>query len=151
MTMASITLRLTNEAAQTVYLRSACAIPFDVTSTADGTVYTNQMICACDCANAGCTGGNACGACAPPSGIAVQVGGTADLSWTAQLATSQTKTGAAGPFQCVSRAAIPTGTYRLAVVVYPTAEDAVAETNGKTLEQSFVLGTTNATIAVAIH
>jgi hypothetical protein len=150
-TMASITFRLTNSGAQTVYLRNACWVSFNLTSAADGTVYTNQAFCACDCASTACTGGVQCGPCAPTSGTAVQVGGTADLAWTAQKTTLETKTGSTGAFQCVSHAAIPTGTYHFAVVVYPTAEDAVAETNGKTLQQDFVLGTANAIVAVAIQ
>lgn len=150
-TMATVTFQLTNQGTQAVYLRNACWIHFDVTATADGTVYANQSFCACDCASANCTGAILCGPCAPTSGTAVQAGETTNLWWTAQSATLQTKTGTTGSFQCVSLAPIPTGSYRVAIVVYPTAEDAVAETNGKTIEQGFVLGTANATVAVPIR
>lgn len=149
-TMASITFRLDNQGAQTVYLRNNCWIPFEVTSLADGTAYANAFFCACTCADASCTSQVACAPCAPPSGIAVAAGQTQDVSWQARKSTLENRTGSFGAYQCVAHAPIPTGTYRLALSVYPTEADAAAGTNGRVIQQSFVLGTANATIAVPV-
>jgi hypothetical protein len=150
LTSANLTFRLDNQGAQTVYLRNHCWLPFDVTSLADGTAYANQLFCACECADITCTVALNCAPCAPPSGTAVAAGQTMDLSWKARKSTMESKTGPAGAFECVTHAPIATGSYRLAVTVYPTEADAVAETNGRVVQQSFVLGTGNATIAVSI-
>jgi hypothetical protein len=151
MTMASITFRLDNLGTQAVYLYNACWIPLTVTSTVDGTEYTNAQYCACNCADSSCTESVNCVPCAPPSGVAVAAGQTTDLSWKAGRFTLETKTGTAGIFQCLAHAPIATGDYRVAVTVYPTEADARSQTNGRTVQQSFVLGTTNATVLVPIQ
>ena len=92
-----------------------------------------------------------CGPCAPPSGVAVAAGQTSALPWKAGKFTLETKTGTAGSFQCLSHAPIATGDYRVAATVYPTEADAMAQTNGRTVQQSFVLGTTDATVVVPIQ
>lgn len=150
MTTASITFRLHNQGAQPVYVRSNCWIPFDVTSLADGTVYANRFFCACSCAEALCTGPVACAPCPPPDGLEVAPGQTRDLSWQARKSTLETKTGTQGPFECVAHAPIATGAYRVSVSVYPTEEDAAAETNGRVVQQSFTLGTANAVVTVPV-
>lgn len=149
-TMASITFRVENQGAQTVYLRSSCWIPFDVTSVADGAVYANAFFCACSCADASCTSQVACAPCAPPSGIAVAAGQIKDVSWQARKSTLENKTGSLGAYQCVAHAPIPTGTYRLAISVYPSEADAAAGTNGRVIQQSFMLGGSNATVVVPV-
>jgi hypothetical protein len=150
-TMANVTFRLDNQGTQTVYLYNACWVPLTVTSTADGTEYTNALFCACNCADSTCTESVKCAPCAPPSGVAVAAGQTSDLPWKAGKFTLETKTGSAGSFQCLGQAPIATGNYRVAVTVYPTEVDAVAKTNGRIVQQSFVLGTTNATVVVPIQ
>jgi hypothetical protein len=150
LTTATITFRLENRGAQSVYLRSECFIPFDVTCAADGTVYTNTTFCACNCADSSCNGAVACGPCAPTSGVAIEAGKTRDLTWISRASTLQTKSSSTGPFQCVAHVPIPTGEYRLSISVYPTAADAVAGTNGTTVRQSFSLDTANTTVAVPI-
>jgi hypothetical protein len=147
-TMATITFRLDNQGTQTVYLRNACLVPVTVTSTADDAEYTNALFCACSCADSNCMDSVACAPCAPPSGVAVATGQTRDLPWKAGKFTLETKTGTSGNFQCLGHAPIATGVYRVAVVVYPTEADAVAQTNGRTVRQSFVLGTTEAVVVV---
>lgn len=151
MTMATITFSIDNQGTQTVYLYNACWVPLTVTSTADGTEYTNASFCACNCADSTCTESVKCAPCAPPSGVAVAAGQTSALPWKSGKFTLETKTGTAGAFQCLGRAPIATGNYRVAVTVYPTEADALAKTNGRVVQQSFVLGTTNATVVVPIQ
>lgn len=149
-TMANITFRLDNRAAATVYLRNACWFPFTVTSLADGSQYANASYCACDCADSRCDSAVACAPCAPPSGVAVAAGESKDIAWTARKSTLESRTGEFGAFQCVSHQPIAVGTYRVAVPVYATQEDAEAELNARTVEQSFVLDTSNAVVVVPI-
>lgn len=149
-TTSTITFRLENRGAQTVYLRSECWLPFDVTRAADGTVYANGSFCACNCADSSCNGPVACGPCAPTSGMAIEAGKTHDLTWISRTSTLQTKTGPTGSFQCVAHAPLPVGDYRLSISIYPTAADAVAATNGATVQQSFLLGPASATVVVPI-
>lgn len=150
MTMAGITFRLQNQGAQAIYVRVSCWVPFQVTSVADGTVYANKSFCACDCADTTCTVPMACAPCAPPSGVAVASGQTKDVSWQARSSTLQSKTGTTGAFECVAHAPIATGAYRLAITVYATEADAVAETNGRVVQHTFALGTTNAVVEVPV-
>jgi len=147
-TSAVITFRFRNTGSQTVYLRRGCSYPIGVTSDADGKTYSNESFCACECASSSCQSTPACGACAPPSGIAVEAGESLDISWSALIPTLQTKTGSLVTFQCVVYTSISTGTYRVRITVYPTPEDAVALTNGKDVETSFLLTTANATVEV---
>jgi hypothetical protein len=151
LTTATITFRIMNTEDQTAYLRRECWYTMGVTSEADGKAYSSQTFCGCDCASASCQGTMMCGQCAPTTGIAVAAGQNEDIAWTAGAFTMQTKAGSQGVFQCVARSAIPTGTYRFRIAAYPTPEDAVAETRGKDVEQTFVLGTENATVEVPIR
>ena len=149
-TTATITFELANMGTQTVFLRSECWMPITVTSLADGASYTNQCYCMCNCADSTCMAQVVCGVCASPSGIPHEPGKTKNISWTARKSTFQKKAGPAGEFQCVAHAPIATGDYKAAVVVYPTEADAAAESNGKTVEHSFVLGTNDATVVVPV-
>ncbi len=149
-TMAKITFRLDNRAAATVYLRNACWLPLTVTSLADGSQYANASYCACDCADSQCNSTVNCAPCAPPSGVAVAAGESKDIAWTARKSTLESRTGELGAYQCVSHQPIAVGTYRVAVSVYATEADAAAELNGRTVEHSFVLDTSNAVVVVPI-
>jgi hypothetical protein len=149
--MPTITFRLDNTGTQTVYLRNNCWIHIAVVSESDATDYSNAQFCACDCADSACTGTVMCGPCAPPEGVALDAGKTKDISWIARKSAMASKTGPSGAFQCVAHTPIPAGAYRVAVVVYPSASDAAADTNGKTVARSFPLGTTNATVTVPIQ
>jgi hypothetical protein len=149
--MPTITFRLDNTGTQTVYLRNNCWILVAVTSESDATDYSNAQFCACDCADSACTGTVMCGPCAPPEGVTLDAGKTKDISWIARKSAMASKTGPSGAFQCVAHTPIPSGAYRVAVVVYPSASDAAANTNGKTVARSFTLGTTNATVIVSIQ
>jgi hypothetical protein len=151
MSMPTITFRLDNTGAQTVYLRNNCWIRVAVVSESDATDYSNAQFCACDCADSACTGTVMCGPCAPPQGVALDAGTTKDIPWIARKSAMASKTGPSGAFQCVAHTPIPTGAYRVAVVVYPSASDAAADTNGKSVARSFTLGTTNATVTVSIQ
>jgi hypothetical protein len=150
-TSALITFRFSNTRSQTVYLRRGCSYSLEVISEADGKTYSNQSFCACDCSSASCQSTPSCGVCAPTAGIPVEVGKSLDISWSALISTLQTKTGSLGTFQCVVQTSIPVGTYRIRITVYPTPEDAVALTNGGTVEMSFLLTTANATVEVPIQ
>jgi hypothetical protein len=150
MSMPTITFRLDNEGTQTAYLRNNCWIAVAVTSESDGADYSNGQFCACDCADSTCTSSVMCGPCAPPEGVALEAGKTKDISWIARRSAMETRTGPYGVFQCVAHTPIPTGAYRVAIVVYPSESDATADTNGNTVARSFTLGTTNATVTVPI-
>jgi hypothetical protein len=150
-TTATITFHLMNIGTQTVYLRRECWYTMGVTSEADGRTYSGGALCGCDCTSASCQGGVECGQCAPTTGIAVEAGKNKDISWSAETSTMQSKNGPQGAFQCVAKSPISTGTYRLRITVYPTPEDAVARTNGKDVEISFLLTTANATVEVPIQ
>ena len=150
MTNATITFELANMGTQTANLRSECWMPITVTALADGASYTDQSYCLCNCADSSCMGPVNCSPCAPPAGIPLEPGKTRNISWTARKSTVQKKTGSVGEFQCVAHAPIATGSYEVAVVVYPTEADAAADSNGKTVEHSFVLGTSDATVGVPV-
>jgi hypothetical protein len=149
--MATITFRLQNTGPQTVYLRSDCWIRVDVTSEADATVYANGSFCACACADTTCTSPVECSPCAPSAGVAIEAGKTKDISWIARKSTMETKNGSTGAFQCVAHSPIPTGAYRVTVVVYSTQSDAAGGTNGKAIEQSFTLSPADATVMVPVR
>lgn len=150
-TSATITFRFRNNRSQTVYFWRGCSYALVVTSEVDGKTYSNGSLCGCDCANSSCQSTPACGACAPDSGIPVEVGMSLDIGWSALISTLQTKTGSLGTFQCVVHTPIPTGTYRVRIAVYPTPEDAVGLTRGQDVEMSFLLTTANAVVEVPIH
>jgi hypothetical protein len=149
-TMATITFRFKNTGTQAVYLRSECVVPIQILSMADWTAYANGYNCACDCADVGCQDAIKCAPCAPPDGVLVAPGKNQEIAWVARQSTLQTKTGLRGAFQCVAHAAIPTGTYRVSLQVYPTMADAAAKTNGKAVSLSFPLTTANAIVEVPL-
>jgi hypothetical protein len=150
-TMSTITFRFKNTGSSTLYVHQACTIFIRVTSLADGATYGTNYACACDCASPSCNGNLACGACAPPSGVPIEVGSARDITWAAEFTTSQTKTGAYGSFQCLVRSPIPTGPYKVEILVYTNDSDATNETNSRKVEKTFTLGTANATIEVPIQ
>ncbi len=150
-TMASIIFRFKNTAASTLYLHQACSIFVRVTSLADGKTYGNGYACACDCSSPTCNGGMACGACPPDSGVPIEVGSTKDIYWVARFSTEQLKTGPHGPFQCQIHSPIPTGPYKVEILVYQSASDATSETNSRKVEKTFALGTADATIEVSLQ
>lgn len=150
-TMATVTFRFKNTGASTLYVRQACSIFIRVTSLVDGRTYGTNSSCACDCASPSCNGNLECGACAPASGVPIPVGSAHDIAWVAQFTTSQLKTGSYGSFQCVSHSPIPTGPYKVEISLYATDADAINETNSRKLEQTFTLGTANATVEVPIQ
>jgi len=149
-TMATITFRFKNPGTQVVYLHSDCVMPIQVVSVSDGTEYANGYFCACDCADSGCTDTRMCGACLAPAGVPIDPGKSQEIVWAARRSTLQTKTGTGWTFQCVSHAAIPTGTYRVAIQVYSNTTDSAAKTNGRTVSQAFPLTTANATVEVTL-
>jgi hypothetical protein len=150
-TLAYITFRFKNTGTQAVYLRSECNLPIQVTSTADGTEYFNQPICACSCADPGCMAQVQCAPCAPPSGTLVESDHSQDIPWAARKSSMQTKAGINGAFQCVAHAPIPTGLYQVSVQVYPTMADAKEQTHGKAVSMTFPLTTASTTVEVPIQ
>jgi hypothetical protein len=151
LTQAIISLVFKNPSMDTVYLRTECWLPFQVTDEATGTVYENKIFCACDCANSSCVGGLACGACPPPSGIAVATGKSLTGTWVAQTSTLLQKSGTAGSYQCVAHSPLLTGRYRVSIAVYSSAADAAAMLNATTATTSFDLTTTDATVDVPLR
>jgi hypothetical protein len=150
-TMANITFRFKNAGASTLYVHQACTILVRVTSLADGKTYGTNYACACDCASPTCNGGLACGACAPDSGVPIDVGSARDITWLAQFTTSQLKTGPNGSFQCENHSPIPTGPYKVEILVYDSSADATSQTNSRKVEKTFSLGTADATIEVPLQ
>jgi hypothetical protein len=149
--MATITFRFKNTGTRTLYLHTACTTPIKITSMADGAVYENGFYCACECASPSCTSQPACGACLPPSGEPIDAGSTKEITWSARVTTTQTKTGSFGAFQCLVYIPIPTGAYKVGIDVYASTSDAASETNSRTVEKGFTLGTANATIEVPLQ
>jgi hypothetical protein len=150
-TMANITFRFKNTGANTLYVHQACTIFIRVTSLADGRTYGTNYACACDCANPTCNGTLACGACPPTSGVPIEVGSVREIFWAAQFTTSQLKTGPYGSFQCESHSPIPTGPYEVEILIYENSSDATSETNFRKVEETFTLGTADATVEVPIQ
>ena len=150
-TMANITFRFKNTAASTLYVHQACTIFIRVTSLADGTTYGTNYACACDCASPTCNGSLECGACAPPSGVPIEVGSVKEIFWAARFTTSQLGTGPYGSFQCESHSPIPTGPYKVEILVYENSSDATSETNSRKVEETFTLGTADAAVEVPLQ
>jgi hypothetical protein len=150
-TQAIIAFQFKNVGSPTLYVYGACTVPFVVTSISDGKTYGNSYACACDCASSSCTNGLQCGQCLPPTGYGIARDMIKEVQWVAQSTTSQTKTGPDGPFPCVSLSPIPVGSYKVAIVVYTSEADAVAQRDGHVVERVFVLGPTNATVEVPIE
>lgn len=150
-TRATVTFHFKNTGTSTLYVHQACTIPIKVTSLTDGTTYGNGYACACDCASPTCNGNLACGACAPPSGVPIEVGSAHDIYWAAELTTSQTKTGTYGSFQCLVRSPIPTGPYKVEISVYTDDTNATNETNSRKVEKTFTLGTADATVEIPVQ
>jgi hypothetical protein len=149
-TRATITFRFRNTGTETLYVYQDCVFALQVTSLADGTSYGIAFTCACDCSDSKCTGGVACGACRPPSGVPFAVGQVTDIFWMAETSTLQSKTGPYGPFQCVDLRPIPTGLYKVTLAVYANEADTTAKTNGRVVEMPFTLGTEDAVVEVPV-
>ena len=150
-TMATITFRFKNTGPSTLYVHQGCTIFVRVTSIADGTTYGTNYACACTCASPSCNGSLACGACAPPSGVPIEFGAAKEIVWVAQSTTSQLKTGPYGSFQCENHSPIPTGPYKVEILVYADSPDATSETNSHKVEKDFTLETADATVEVPIQ
>lgn len=144
-TSETVRFRLTNPGGGTVFVRSDCGlIEFGVSSCASQ--YRDQLwevrpCPVCECATrASC--GATCGACAEPAAVAVgsePVLGT----WTATVLE-------AGEPACVWKRPLPAGRYRVAVKVYPTAEDAAARRGGREVTADFVLATIDEIVDLAL-
>jgi hypothetical protein len=147
-----ITFHLKNTGTQTIYLHSICTNGFKVISGADGTVYDNENVCACNCSSSDCNGPVYCKLCGPSwDGVPINTGAAKELTWTAELSKTQTETGPYGSYQCYVHSPIPTGPYTVAIAVYANSADATSETNPQTFETSFTLGTDNATVEVPLQ
>jgi hypothetical protein len=148
---ARITFAFKNTGTQVVYLQTECTLQFQVVSEFTSTVYPNQSICLCQCADPMCQELPNCAPCAPRSGIAVEPGKTYETTWTAQSSTMKDKTGSRGTFKCIEYAPIPTGAYRVSIPVFSSAADAAANTNSSSASLSFQLTTADAKIEVPLR
>jgi len=139
----TVNFALRNDGAQTVYLFQACLINYTITSLADPAhTITRLDGCACMCTQASC---GECGACAQ-NAIDVAVGTARNDDWTAISFTTESRpTGS-----CFRQQALPPGSYRIDVPVYPTADDAVAGTSARTATQSFTLPAQGTVVDVAL-
>lgn len=151
MTPARITFAFKNTGAQVVYLQTECTLGFQVVSEVTTTVYPNESICLCQCADPLCQYLPSCPPCEPRSGIAVDPGKTYEFTWTAQTSTTKEKTGTRGTFECLEYSPLPTGAYRVSIPVFTSAADAAANTNSSTASLSFQLTTANAKLEVPLR
>jgi hypothetical protein len=128
----SVTFQLHNDGIGTVFLFENCTVEYTITSLADP-VHEIALsgACACECGRE-CP---VCGACfAGPLDVAT--GTMRTESWNTVKVTSE-PTSAGG--SCERRTALPYGSYRIDVPVYPTLADAMARMSGRTASQSFEL------------
>lgn len=150
-TQAIINFVFKNTGKQTVYLHQGCTIPFQVIQDIGGTVHENAFFCLCNCASSTCLGYTLCGACIPPSGLAVEAGKSVEKSWAAQFRSVQNKAGEKGNYECLADEPIPIGRYHISVSVYRTSDDAAKKSNATVVSQSFELTSEDATVEVPIQ
>jgi hypothetical protein len=139
-----ITLQFHNTGLSTVYVFQSCLLDFTITSLADPVhQITREGACACDCGQATCP---VCGPCFAGARD-VAVGSMLTDTWnTVNVTTEPTAIGGS----CERRTTLPDGPYRIDIAVYPTAEDAVAHTYGRTATQSFSLPVTGNLVDVQL-
>lgn len=120
-----VTFKVTNRMGVPVFLVQDCVgIEFDVASCAAG--YTDDVgpkyVCACNCADASCTGNVACGPCQPRDGVALPPGASRTMVWQAQHVVTRERTS----YSCAERTPLPAAKYRLRVPIYLSREAAAA-------------------------
>jgi len=128
---ATITFQLHNDGISTIYVYESCQVDYTITSLADPVhAITRSAGCACMC-------GQVCPVCGPcfEGPLEMATGGMMISEWsTVDVTTQQTPTGS-----CERTTPLPDGPYRIDVPVYPTHDDAVAKTSGRTASASFTL------------
>jgi hypothetical protein len=139
---ATITFQLHNDGISTIYVYEGCQLDFTITSLADP-VHTIALSAGC-----ACTCGQACPVCGPcfEGALDLTVGDMMIAQWnTVDVATQQTPTGS-----CERTMPLPYGPYRIDVPVYPSHDDAVAKTSGRTASQTFTLPVTGNVVHVQL-
>lgn len=139
----TVTFELRNDGLSAVYLVQNCTVNLTITSLADPVhVVEREGPCGCDC------GAGACPICGPCwAGFPeVAVGGMVSEYWNTVSVTYES--GPSG--SCERKQTLPAGQYRIDVPVYPSAEDAGAQTGGRIATQTFTLPVAGDTVPVAL-
>jgi hypothetical protein len=132
---ATITFSLQNSGAAPVWLFERCIVDLKITQVAEpGRVIGLLDGCpVCDCGDSQCQG-YVCGPCFM-GGVEVAPSATRPFTWSAVDVDFGTDNGRT----CMQKQTLPAGQYRIDVPVYPTAEDAMARTNPRSVTQTFEL------------
>jgi len=142
-------IRFKNDSGAPVYVYQGCLpVDFGVSSCTSGfrdglgPTYT----CACGCEMASCTGGLACGQCAPLSGTKIDAGQSLSYAWSAYATSTEDR----GTYTCVNSRALPAGRYRIAIRVFDDATSAGSKQGGRLVTQDFQLPTAAGVLEVPV-